>query len=166
MAKSPRKYTCWKEIKENVLIGIPSHLKALEVRSYIGLIETEDQRKEVLKFLDECLKSEDNKIFRAEIKEIKKEIMESGTLKSGNKTLFFADPVEIIPALDVLPNGILIVTVPFPAQWEETDKHGNTKTRREILNMVITSEQETFQCEGSKFIEKEFFAKIRDTIPR
>ena len=166
MSKAPKKYTCWQEFQENVLFGIPSHSKAIEIKAYTGLIETEDQRKEVLKYLDDCLKGEDNKIFRSEINEIKKMVLDSGTIKSGNKTLFFTDPVEIIPALDVLPDGILIVTVPFPAQWEETDKHGNTRTRREILNTVITSDQETFQCESSKFVEKELFAKVPDTIIR
>ena len=160
------KYKSYEEFQLEVLTGVPSHSKAIEIKAYTGLIETEAQRKEVLKYLDDCLKGEDNKIFRSEINEIKKTVLDSGTIKSGNKTLFFTDPVEIIPALDVLPDGTLIVTVPFPAQWEETDKHGNTRTRREILNTVITSNQETFQCESSKFVEKELFAKIPDTIIR
>lgn len=159
-------YTDWESFQAEVLAGFPSHSKALKVKTSLDLIQTEAQRKEALKFLDECLKGEDNKLFRSEVREIKKEVRETGTLKSGNKILFFTDPVEIIPALDVLPDGTLIVTVPFPAQWEETDKHGNTRTRREILNTVITSERETFQCESSKFIERELFAKIPDTIIR
>ncbi len=160
------KYKSYEEFQLEVLTGVPSHSKAIEIKAHTDLIETEAQRKEVLKYLDDCLKGEDNKIFRSEINEIKKTVLDSGTIKSGNKTLFFTDPVEIIPALDVLPDGTLIVTVPFPAQWEETDKHGNTRTRREILNTVITSNQETFQCESSKFVEKELFAKIPDTIIR
>ncbi len=161
MTKAPKNYSCWEEFKVDVLSGNPSHSKALEVREHISLIETEAQRKEALKFLDECLKYEDNSIFKGELHEIKKAVLEAGTLKTGNKILFFTDPVEIIPALDVLPDGALITTVPFPAQWEEVDKRGVTRTRREIINMVLTSDLETFPCNNPNLLKKSYSQRYR-----
>ncbi len=61
------KYKSYEEFQLEVLTGVPSRSKALEIERHKELIKTKDQRRTALKFIDECLKSEDNHIFRDEI---------------------------------------------------------------------------------------------------
>ncbi len=79
------KYKSYEEFQLEVLTGVPSHSKALKVKASLDLIQTDAQRKEALKFLDECLKGEDNHIFRDEILTVKAEIETRSPDKRGSQ---------------------------------------------------------------------------------
>lgn len=160
-------YENYDELKGEILSSVGSHNKALILKGNLNLIETEDQRKEALAFIENCLTNDgDNQLFRVDILAIKKEIRELNTFKSGNWTLFFNEPKIVNPVLDVLSDGTLIVTVPFPSEWAETDKRGNSRIRRDLSNFVLTSNLEVFPCIDSEFTRREVFAKVPETVLR
>lgn len=158
-------YKDYEELRNIVITGVGSLGKARILRHNLKLIDTDEQKKEALEFLGDCLRNEDG-AAKKEVLAIQKEIKDVNTLKSGNWTIFFKDPEVVIPALDILPDGTLIVTVPFPAQTTEIDRKGNTRVRQDLLNFVVTSNQEVFLCSDSEFTQRKIFAKIPDTIIR
>ncbi len=79
--------------------------------------------------------------------------------------LFFGDPVPVNPALDILPTGELITTVPFVADHEITTNKG-TLTKREMVNIVISSNREMFPCVESEFSKRDLFAVVPETLLR
>ncbi len=162
-----KEYKNYEELKREILSSAGSHNKALILKVNLDLIETEDHKKETLAFIEDCLRNDgDNQLFRLEILAIRKKIRELNTFKSGNWTIFFNDPKIVNPALDILSDGALIVTVPFPSEWVETDRKGNSKARRDLANSVITSNLEVFPCIDSEFTRREIFAKVPETVLR
>ena len=158
-------YNSYDELKSEVLASTGSYRKAMILKNNLNLIDTEAQKKVALEFINDCLRNEDGSL-RKEILALQKQLKELNTLKSGNWTIYFNDPKIVNPALDLLPDGTLIATVPFISEWTETDRRGNTKLRKELANSVITSNLEVFPCTDSEFARREIFAKIPETVLR
>ncbi|MCL4337498.1 MAG: hypothetical protein M1129_04235 [Candidatus Thermoplasmatota archaeon] len=85
MSKDPKRFKDFQELQNEILKGVPSHSKALDIRTHKSFIESKSQRREVVRFLEECLSNEDNRIFRDEILEIKAEIEGKIPVKQGGQ---------------------------------------------------------------------------------
>lgn len=158
-------YNSYDELKSEILVSTGSYRKAMILKHNLNLIDTDEQKKIALDFINDCLRNEDG-YLRKEILALQKQLKELNTLKSGNWTIYFNDPKIVNPALDLLPDGTLIATVPFISEWVETDRKGNTKIRKELANSVITSNLEVFPCIDSEFAKREIFAKLPETVLR
>lgn len=86
-------YKNYEELRREILSSAGSHNKALILKGNLNLIETEDQRKEALAFIENCLTNDgDNQLFRVVILAIKKEIRELNTFKSETGPYFSMIP--------------------------------------------------------------------------
>jgi hypothetical protein len=158
-------YKSYEELRSSILTSVGSHQKALTLEHNLHLLDTEDQKKTALEFLEDCLRNEDG-AAKKDVLRIRKAVQDLNTMKSGQWTIFFREPKVIIPALDIMPDGTLILTVPFPGERTETDRKGNTRTRRDLVNFVITSTLEVFECSEAEFAKREIFAKVPDSVLR
>ena len=86
-------------------------------------------------------------------------------LKIPGYEIFYKDPYRVNPALDMLPTGELILTVPFVADHRISSNKGSFK-KRELLNFVITSKREVFPCVESEFSDRDLFAALPETVLR
>ena len=158
-------YKSYEELRSEVLVSTGSYKKALILKHNLNLIDTDEQKKVAIEFVNDCIANEDGSA-RREIAALQKQLRELNTMKSGNWTIYFKDPKIVNPALDILPDGTLIATAPFISEWVVTDRKGNTKIRKELANSVITSNLEVFPCTDSEFARREIFAKIPETVLR
>ncbi len=67
------------------------------LKNNLNLIDTDEQKKIALEFINDCLRNEDGSI-RKEILALQKQLKELNTMKSGNWTIYFNDPKIVNPA--------------------------------------------------------------------
>ncbi len=164
-SSSVRKYDSFERFELDLRGGF-KYQDLETIRANQHLLTTRQQRRTIIDNLKEyCMKDpNENRYTKDDCKALIEELEQpEGSIRIGSYKLLFTDPVKINPALDILPDRTLILGLQFAADREIADRNGNSYTRRELANFILTSWKEIFPCVEREFAKRDLFATIPET---